>query len=230
MNIKLSGNKFNPVGYWETPLKAFIKFPTAGGQVIYPGTELLELFDQEGYVMTTLEQYFADASGEELSKHYEDQTCLKRSWIVKDPVPLEGAETPFEGAYLNHSLLFERRAFAKGALEQLNEWVPYNVQLYKLIKLRPKWGIDFSVDYADREGNVMEVIHYEHDEFFFDDIEARRERVENIFLTTDWNDVAKQMLKRKEQWAHLDLFAQGDWKCAFLGIPTDSQKKISWRA
>ena len=221
MKLILTPNKFNPKGYWEVPLKAFEDHPTAGGQPIFPGPEFLQLFDQEGFVMTKLEQAFAGASKEILSTHYPDQQCLRRPWIVQDSIP-------FDGANLNHSLLFERRGFAGVALERLKLWSQWNTQLYKLIKLRPKWGLDFSVDYTDKEGNCIEVIHYEHDEFSYEKIEERRALVEPLFLTKDWNDVAKQILKRKDEWINLDLFAQGDWKCAYLGIPTDSQKMISW--
>jgi len=226
--LTLTDNKFNSNNYWSLPVKAYLELPTAGGQPVYPGPEFLELFDQEGYVMTRLEQQFADANAITLSTHYKDQTCLKRPWITREPYPNENG-TPYDGSYLNHSLLFERRAFNGAALEQLKGWTKNNSQIYKLINLRPKWGIDFSVDYSDVEGNTIEVIHYEHDEFNYEAIEIRREKVENLFLTTDWDDVAKEMLKRKDQWQELDLFAQGDWKCEFLGIPTDSQKKISWR-
>ena len=137
-------------------------------------------------------------------------------------------EGVFTGACLNHSLFLERRGFADKALEQLKEWAVWNTQMYKLINLKPKWGIDFSIDYTDKEGNAIEVIHYEHDEFSLDAIEERRNEVEGKFLNTDWNDFAIEILKRKDEWINLDLFAQGDWKCAYLGIKTDSQKMISW--
>jgi len=219
--LTLTDNKFNPIGYWSVPIKAFEDFPTAGHMPVLPGPEFLELFDQEGYVMTKLEQWYAYDSKENLSTHYPDQQCLRRPWIVQEGVV-------FEGANLNHSLLFERRGFTGKALDRLKLWSEWNTQLYKLIKLKPKWGLDFSIDYTDKEGNCIEVLHYEHDEFSYEKIEERRLLVEPLFLNTDWDDVAKQILKRKDEWINLDIFAQGDWKCAYLGIPTDSQKMISW--
>jgi len=220
-NLTLTDNKFNVDNYWSKPLKAFVDFPTAGGQLIYPGPELLELFDQEGYVMTDLEVSFAEESKVVLDEHYKTQKCIRKPWFKQK-------ELVYEGANLNHSLLFERKGFSGAALEQLLPWAQWNTQIYKLIKLKPKWGIDFSIDYTDKEGNCIEVMHYEHDEFNFDKINERKALLEPLFLNTDWNDFAKQILKRKDEWINLDLFAQGDWKCAYIGIPTDSQKMISW--
>jgi hypothetical protein len=219
--LTLTNNKFDPNGYWEAPIKMFEEFPSASGLPVLPGPEFLELFDQEGFVMTKLEQIFAENNGELITSHYSDQQCLRKPWIEQEGLV-------FEGTNLNHSLLFERKGFTGRALDRLKTWAEYNTQLYKLIKLKPKWGIDFSIDYTDKEGNVMEVLHYEHDEFSYESIETRRNQVEPFFLTKDWDDVAKQMLKRKNEWAHLDVFVQGFWKCNYLGIPKDNQKMISW--
>jgi len=220
-NLVVTNNKFNSNGYWVKTIEGFDKFPTAGGQIIYPGPEHLELFDQDGFAMSNIEQWFANANKETLSTHYTDQECLRQPWIKQEGVV-------FEGTNLNHSLLFERRGFKGEALEKLKLWAQWNTQLYKLIKLRPKWGLDFSIDYTDKEGNCIEVLHYEHDEFSYEKIEERRILVEPVFLNKDWDDIAKQMIKRKNEWGHLDLFAQGFWKCNFLGIPKDNQKMISW--
>jgi hypothetical protein len=220
-NIILTDNKFNPDNVWTLPLKGYMEMPTAGGLPVYPGPEFLELFDQEGYVMTDLEVIFAEEHSSAIHVHYTHQNCIKAPWFKQKDIV-------YEGANLNHSLLFHRKGFTGAALEQIKLWSQWNTQLYKLIKLKPKWGLDFSVDYTDKEGNCIETIHYEHDEFSYDAIEARRQLVEPIFASTDWNDFSKQILKRKDEWINLDLFAQGDWKCAYLGIPIDSQKMISW--
>lgn len=35
-------------------------------------------------------------------------------------------------------------------------------------------GLDFSMDYADRAGNVFEVLHWEYDGFDFDEVAERK--------------------------------------------------------
>jgi hypothetical protein len=44
--------------------------------------------------------------------------------------------------------------------------------------MRPKWGMDISVDYADDQGNVFELLHWEYDGFNVDEIADKKINVE----------------------------------------------------
>ena len=46
--------------------------------------------------------------------------------------------------------MFERKGYTGAALDQLTEWAKKNNLIYKLIAIRPKWGLDFSIDYVDK--------------------------------------------------------------------------------
>ncbi len=95
--------------------------------------------------------------------------------------------------------------------------------------MRPKWGLDFSMDYVDREGNAFEVLHWEWDSFDYEEIEAVRKEIEPILLGISWQDAAQDLLKYKSQWHHLDFFDQSDWKCDFFGGPKERFKMVIWR-
>ena len=209
--LALTNNKLDPNPYWTVPLEvdAFVPSPT-----------MLDIFEQNGYEMTELEQLYAKANNVKLQKHYPQQHCIKKSWMTMPVVA--------EGAHLNHSLLFERKGFNGEALEQLKSWANTNTLLYKLIKLRPKWGFDLSVDYTDKDGNALEVLHYEYDGFDFNEIEEKRKAYEPIFLSIDWNDAAKKLIARKNEWSHLGFFDQSDWKCKFFGIDKERWKMVVW--
>ena len=133
--------------------------------------------------------------------------------------------TQAEGRTLVHDWMYELRLFA---LEQLSGWARKNHTLFKLVRYRPKWGIDFSMDYVDGEGNAMELLHYEFDSFDFDEIQQLQLTLEPILCSMDWKDAARELIKRKSEWHGLDFFAQSDWKCAFFGLSPERFKMVAW--
>lgn len=184
-----------------------------------PGPKWVDLFDQNGYKLTDLEALYAKANKQEPVKHRQEQ-CLKKDWFIE--------EAKTTDAHLNHAALFERKGYEGAAKEELEIWAKNNNQLHKLIKYISKWGVDFSLDYADAEGNVMEIFHFEYDSYSLDEILKIKAIVETVVLNTDWNDAAKALLKRKSEWHSLDFFGQSDWKCAFFGLPKENFKMLAW--
>ncbi|HQV87868.1 MAG TPA: hypothetical protein PK714_01610, partial [Nitrosomonas sp.] len=189
----------NPNGHWNQPIERSCP----------PLASELALFDQNGYDLTDLEQLYAEANLTPAHAHREHRHAVKAPWFTQP--------NRVEGAVLNHSLLFERKGYSGNALEQLEQWAQSNPLVYKIIKMRPKWGLDFSMDYADRAGNVFEVLHWEYDGFDYDEVAERKQQLEAKFAATDWDDAAACILKLKDQWHHLDFFAQSDWKCNYFG-------------
>lgn len=190
-------------------------------KILYiPLAEDLDLFDQNGYDLTILEQHFAVSNNAQAKEHRKHRMAIKQSWFVQ--------EHKIEGAVLNHSLLFERKAYSGSALIQLENWAQGLPLVHKIIAMRPKWGLDFSMDYVDRAGNAFEVLHWEWDSFNYEEIEEIKRSVEPKLQEIDWDDAAQEILKRKEEWHHLDFFAQSDWKCRYFGIPKERFKMVTW--
>ena len=210
--LSLTDNKFESNGYWDKPIEKLLYQPT---------TEDLDLFDQNGYDLTQLEQHFAYGNRVKPKKHREHLRALKQDWFTELPA--------IEGAHLNHSLLFERKGYTGQALIELNHWAKTLPLVNKVIALRPKWGLDFSMDYADREGNAFEVLHWEWDSFVYEEVEQVRTIVEPVLLAIDWSDAAHQILAHKDEWHHLDFFAQSHWKCDYFGIPRERFKMVAWQ-
>lgn len=218
--LSLTDNKLNSDGYWTKPLTNFLNSPKP---------EMLALFEQNGYEMTELEQLYAKNEQIELQKHYPSQTCIKKQWMVQDSLAYFNKDLSlYEGPHLNHCLLFERRGFAGDALEQLKDFTKYNTFVYKLIKMKPKWGFDFSMDYTDKEGNVLEILHYEYDGFEYEDIKEKQEKHERIFLSIDWDNAAKKLLYHKDEWCNLEFFEQSAWKCKYFGLDNERWKMVVW--
>lgn len=212
MKVQLTDNQLDPNGYWSRPVAKVIYIPTV---------EDIALFDQNGYDLTELEKHFASSNLAGPDSHRCHRTALKKPWFEQSYVT--------EGAHLNHSLLFERKGYEGDALLQLKMWAQDLPLLHKVIAMRPKWGLDFSMDYADRQGNAFELLHWEYDGFDYEEIQQVKELVEPILQSIDWRDAATQLLKRKSEWHHLDFFQQSDWKCDYFGIAKERFKMVIWK-
>ncbi len=125
--------------------------------------------------------------------------------------------------------MFERKGFKGDALTQLTKWAKGNNHLYKLVAMKPKWGLDFSIDYCDANGNVFEVLHWEYDGFNFEEIANKKEVMDKFLLEQDWDHAAKVILEKKAEWHHLGFFEQSAWKTKFFGVDKERFKMVLWK-
>lgn len=202
-------NTFYSQGTWGTAIE----------QMHCPNVEALQLFDQSGYDLCPLEQDYAKANmGEPEYMRY--RRAIAKPWI------LSKSKT---GAHINHSYLFERKGYHGYALEQLGHWAEGNHLIHKMTQLKPKWGIDISLDYVDDSRyNTMELFHYEWDSHNLEEVEKRKVFIENLLETVDWNNFAKEKIAKKDEWAHLDFVGQSEWTTKYLGIPKERFKLVPW--
>ena len=177
----------------------------------------VDLFDQNGYHLTKAEQAFLSYNGyNPVERRHED--CLRYDWLVWDKR---------DGAHINHSDLFERKGFNDHAKEQLLALAPVNPMLHKLVKMKPKWGIDISIDYVSEDA-VFEVFHYEWDSFNYDTLLEKKLEIEQFVLNLDWDNVAKTLWKKKDEWYNLDFFAQTQWRTDYFGLSPEKFKNVIW--
>ena len=99
---------------------------------------------------------------------------------------------------------------------------------FKVSKLKPKWGIDISFDYVDEQGLVMELFHYEWDSHIYEEVIETKDKIEKIITETDWDDFAKQKIKRKSEWMHLNFVEQSKWTTEVLNLPPENFKMVPW--
>ena len=213
MQLHLTDNRFNTDPYWTERIKSVFACPPK---------EAVEFFDQNGYDLTKLEQLYAVANGANTTRHRNSEhITLRQTWFEDD--------SPESGPHINHAVMFERKGYSGEALQQLTTWAGYRPQFHKLIAMRPKWGLDFSIDYADRDGNVFELLHWEYDGFEHDEIQNKKIRMEEFLVNQDWTDRAKTMLARKDEWHGLGFFEQSEWKTRFFGIDKERFKMVLWK-
>ena len=213
MLLHVTNHKFNPNPYHTEGIRSVFATPPKSA---------VKLFDQNGYDLTELEQMYAVANGYDLTTHRnKDHITLRQDWFID--------QLPEDGAHINHAYMFERKGFDKRALEQLTSWAEGNVHLHKLIAMKPKWGLDFSIDYCDKEGNVFEVLHWEFDGFEYQEIADKKQVMDEFLLKQDWNHAGRQILKHKDEWHHLGFFEQSEWKTRYFGIDKERFKMVLWK-
>lgn len=199
MQLYRTQAQFNPTPYLTVPIPK----------------ELLETlplrdFDKDGYeVPSPLEQLHYEAQGVNLNREIQYHVAPVQPWYVD-------RRFSEKELVLDHCMLLTRWEFAGDARAQLEEVAQRRPILNKLLGIKRKWGIDFSLDWVDHDG-CMEVIHIEQD---FDSVEEAndaKQRLERIIDTTDWYQGAQDLLKRKNEWAELSSDDHSDYKAQFFG-------------
>ena len=206
--MQIENTFFDPAATWDNELIV---------TDILNDVTCTNLFDQNGYHLTAVEQCYADVNGypKQIRRH---ETVIRKPWLVWNK---------FTGAHINHSDLFERKSYGGNALEQLNQYAESNPMLHKIIKMKSKWGIDISIDYVSADA-VFEVFHYEWDSFEYDAIYEKKIEIENFVLNQDWDVVAKDLWKIRDKWLYLDFFDQTKWRTDYFGLSPEKFKNVIW--
>jgi hypothetical protein len=208
LSIKIANTALHREAYFTNPIEdvSILRDKTS-----------VDLFDQNGYHLTKAEQAYLSYNGyEPIARRHED--CLRYDWLLWDKK---------EGAHINHSDIFERKGFDSTAKVQLEAMSEYNPMLWKLIKMKPKWGIDISIDYVS-ELKCFEVFHYEWDSFIYEEVIEKKLEIEKFILNLDWDQTAIDLWKVKHEWINLDFFEQTQWRTDFFGLEPEKFKNVIW--
>jgi hypothetical protein len=167
-------------------------------------------FDKDGYEITcVLERMLYEANNAPLNLSIQKHVAPVKEWYYDD----EDSES---GLVIDHSMLLTRWGVSGQAKEDLEMVVKDRPILNKLLGIRPKWGLDFSLDWVDHNG-CTEVIHIEQDFKTYEEACEAKEKLENLIDNTDWLDGAQQILKKKSEWEHLSSDDHSDWKAQYFG-------------
>lgn len=177
----------------------------------------VDLFDQNGYNLTKVEQSYSKFNHIDLLQR-RHENVIRLPWFISNKR---------NGVHINHSDLFERKSYDGESLEQLKEYSSYNPMLYKIINLKSKWGIDLSLDYVSEE-KCFEVFHYEWDSFDYNQVFDKKKEIEEFVLKQDWEHISNVFWSHKEEWINLDFFGQSEWRTNYLGLSPEKFKMVVW--
>jgi len=170
----------------------------------------LDDFDKDGYeVPNPLERAYYEAEGIDLNNKIQYHVAPVQEWYYDE-------EQSRDGLILDHCMLLTRYSFVGAARRQIEDAARDRPILQKLLNIKPKWGIDFSLDYITKDV-CMEVIHIEQDFTNLEEAIEAKEKLENIIETTDWEQGAQNLIKHKSEWEHLSSDDHSDYKAQFFG-------------
>lgn len=218
-DLKLEPVSFDANTNWINPLPEH--FCQENSNIIFTslGTKL---FDQNGYDLCPLEQMYAKFNSTDTTVHrHEKHISIQRPWFVQ--------EEKLTGYVLNHSMIFERKGYTGAALDQLLTFAKKNPLVNKVIQVNPKWGLDFSMDYVDENGNCFEIFHHEYDSFLVGDVIKMKKILEEKIKSVDFDQVSKDLMERKKEWINLEFFEQSEWKCKYFDLPNERFKMVVWQ-
>jgi hypothetical protein len=168
--------------------------------------ENIRYFDNDGFQLSILEQ-----------EYYKNNNIALTDTLNRMGDRPQWMDCSHEHFCLDHSMTPQRWCYTGAAKEQLRKHLSTFPSLLKYINLRPKWGLDFALEYYNGE-QALEVLHIELDFRNYYIAIATKAFLENKINNTNWDDFKNSLLRRKSEWDHLEGMDQNDWKARFWGL------------
>jgi len=167
-------------------------------------------FDKDGYeVPAPLELAYYKSNNVIMNTEIQYHIAPVQEWFTD-------TEKSEHGLVLDHCMILTRYALAGEAREQLEEVAKNRPIVNKLLSIKPKYGIDFSLDYVTHDV-IMEVIHIEQDFTTLEEANEAKEKLEHIIDTTDWYQGVVDLQRKKHEWETLSSDDHSDYKAQFFG-------------
>ena len=181
---------------------------TVFNQLIAP-----EFFDRFGYELTYIESLYHQHNN--IPGHVlvpgspTDAAACIQDWMIQ--------EQHHPNIFLDHCHLNTRYAYEGEALDQLKRLSIKYPRLVKILNIKPKYMVDFCVDYIV-DAKVVELIHIEHDFHDFEQYKTHITFCEQLIANTNWDTVYIDLLPFFEKEYNYDEYAQAQYKAKYFGF------------
>lgn len=169
--------------------------------------ENVRYFDNDGFQLSLLEQ-----------EYYKANRVFITNTLNRAGDRPQWMSCQHDNFYLDHSMTPQRWCYVGEAKLQLEKQLKKFPSLIKYVNLKPKWGLDFALEYYD-DVTALEVLHIEFDFRNYYQAVAMKEELEKKIFSTDWNDFRQRLINKKDEWEKLQGMDQNDWKAQFWGLP-----------
>jgi hypothetical protein len=172
-----------------------------------------EFFDRFGYELTYVESLYHQHNN--IAGHVlvpgspTDAAACIQDWMIQ--------EKQHPHIFLDHCHLNTRYAYEGKALEQIKRLSEKYPRLVKLLNIKPKYMVDFCVDYI-KDDKVIELIHIEHDFHDFSQYKSHIAFCEVFIAETDWTKAYRDLQSFFEGEYNYDEYAQAQYKAQYYGF------------
>lgn len=172
-----------------------------------------EFFDRFGYELTFIESLYHQHNN--IPGHVlvpgspTDAAACIQDWMIQEK------QDPH--VFLDHCHLNTRYAYKGAALEQLTRLSEKYPRLVKILNIKPKFMVDFCVDYI-KEGKVVELMHIEHDFHDFEQYKSHIGLCEKFLLQVDWHQAYRDLREYFDNEYDYDEYAQAQHKARYFGF------------
>ena len=191
------------------PQNAYLTIPISSKRKGYPLNMSLDYFDKDGYELTLCEGLIHMISGITLNEEIQNHKSLSSKWYYQ--------KEEQQGITIDHSMILTRMAYGGELRKQIEIESKKRPHLIKLLSIRPKFGIDISIDYVSKDA-FIEVLHIEQDFRNRSEAVEAKEYVESKVNHIDFEDAAKYFINNMSKWERLNSDDQSDWKAQNLGF------------
>lgn len=211
--------------YRDLILPNYCNIATWLGQVVDSDhlglNDLFRNFDKEGYLLTEFEKVSYVESKIPL-QYYMGGYTATFPWFV------QSQELEDSSVYIDHSLRLYRFGLNDEAKDNIRQYFHRCHLVANLVNLVPKFGLDIQIDYVDSDCNVAEIFHLERD---YRDVNTYEEAMalwEYKLQDIDWEFVAKRVIERKTEYAHMSGMEQANWKVSYV-LDREMRSEINLR-
>lgn len=164
-------------------------------------------YDKDGFELNKAEQKFYRVNNLPVIDCL-NHLCWQEPWFELERNDL--------GLIVDHSMFLCRASYAGEAYNQLAFMKPTIATADLLMRTRQKWGFDFALDAVADDGTVYEVLHVEYDNYDYHVFREQMQKFDFSVRHTDWQDSARQIWIKRDQWQSLTGFEQNNWKSWYL--------------